>query len=172
MRTYGNGKAVAIADDVMCVQGIWRANTAFALLQFDSEALANRWRQSDPQFRHNDWLDDHDIWVLPLNQELNDDVYFQLDLFGVCNKEKLEEDFIPKWLDGISKNGGHPGVSCTGSVKVWRGVHDADYVVLSQWPSEENFKQWYESEEAKQLREFQEHSSGCCTLLARMKMYT
>ncbi|KAF7234004.1 hypothetical protein EG68_11601 [Paragonimus skrjabini miyazakii] len=171
MRTYGNGKAVGYAEDILCLDGNWRQNMSIGLLQFDSEVLANRWRQSDPQFRQHDWLDDHDIWVLPLTEDIQPWYCFEVDLFKVADKEQFEHDFLSKWGEGIRNAGGFPGVSSTGEVHVWRGMHEADYVFISQWPNELVAQKWHQSEEANQLKVTRPQVTNGCMMLARMKLF-
>ncbi|KAF5398292.1 hypothetical protein PHET_08108 [Paragonimus heterotremus] len=172
MRTYGNGKAIGYAEDILCLDGNWRQNMSIGLLQFDSEVLANRWRQSDPQFRQHDWLDDHDIWVLPLTGDIQPWYCFEVDLFKVADKEQFEHDFLSKWEEGIRNAGGFPGVSSTGEVHVWRGMHEADYVYISQWPNELVAQKWHQSEEANQLKATRPQITNGCMMLARMKLFT
>ncbi|TGZ62763.1 hypothetical protein CRM22_007256 [Opisthorchis felineus] len=171
MRTYGNGKPVGYAEDMLCVEGMWRPNMTMGLLQFDSEETALRWRQSDPQFRKSDWLDDHDLWVLPLHQELETCACFELDMFKVPDPNQFENEFLPKWEEAIRKAGGTPGVSSTGTVKIWRGMHDVDYVFLSQWPTELAASEWHRSDEAMQLKNRQPPVANGCMMIARMRMF-
>ncbi|CAH8466856.1 unnamed protein product [Schistosoma bovis] len=70
MKSYGNGQSVGFADEVVCLDGDWKRNTTIGFLHFDSAVAAQRWLISDPIFRQHDWLDDAEIWIVPLCTEI------------------------------------------------------------------------------------------------------
>ncbi|CAH8452674.1 unnamed protein product [Schistosoma turkestanicum] len=169
MRSYGNGRSVGFADELVCLEGDWKRNITFGFLHFDSAVAAHRWLISDPTFRQHDWLDDAELWIVPLCTEINEWKYFQLSLFNLINQDKFKKQYLPKFEESVTKSGGVPFVSSTPYIEVLRGLKDIDYLIITEWPDEDSALTWNKSREAEELRNMKNTFSKSSTILTTIR---
>ncbi|CAH8466820.1 unnamed protein product [Schistosoma bovis] len=169
MKSYGNGQSVGFADEVVCLDGDWKRNTTIGFLHFDSAVAAQRWLISDPIFRQHDWLDDAEIWIVPLCTEIRPWNYLQLSLFSSINEDNFRNQYLPKFGESVSKFGGVPFISSTSYIEVPRGLNEIDYLIITGWPDDDSSLKWNQSHEAEELRNMQESFSKSSTILAMIR---
>ncbi|VDK82074.1 unnamed protein product [Dibothriocephalus latus] len=118
-------------------------NRSFGFLHFDSDKSAEQWCQCAPDFKQHDWLDDVDVFSLPLNLPINDDAIVELHLLNVKNKELFESEFLRPYGEAVKEAGGVPFVIATSHVVRIRGINRCNFFVLTQWPSFDAAKDWH-----------------------------
>nr|CAH8830899.1 unnamed protein product [Trichobilharzia regenti] len=146
MRSYGNGQPVGFAEEVICLAGDWKRNKTIGVLQFDSIEAAQRWFNSDPIFRQHDWLDDAEIWIVPLVSEIKPWKYLQLSLLKITNEDEFKHQYLPNYGELVTSFGGVPFVCSTSDVEVRRGIKEIDYLIMTEWPDEESALKWSRSQ--------------------------
>ncbi|CAH8464505.1 unnamed protein product [Schistosoma rodhaini] len=154
---------------VVCLDGDWKRNTTVGFLHFDSAMAAQRWLISDPIVRQHDWLDDAEIWIVPLCTEIRLWNYLQLSLFNSINEDNFKNQYLPKFEESVSKFGGVPFISSTPYIEVPRGLKEIDYLIITEWPDEDSSLKWNRSHEAEELRNMQDSFSKSSTILAMIK---
>ncbi|CAL8102003.1 unnamed protein product [Calicophoron daubneyi] len=173
INNYGNGKPLGYAEEMLILDGFWRQNLVMGLIQFDSDAAASKWIQSDPQFRQMDWLDDHDVWLVPMKTDFSGSpsTYqcIEFGLFKTSDPAAFEDQYLEKWKEAVTQAHAIPCICSTSKVKIWRGLHDVDYITITQWPNECIADTWYKSEEAAQIKALRSSIASGSILAARMK---
>ncbi|KAK4472380.1 hypothetical protein MN116_003639 [Schistosoma mekongi] len=169
MKSYGHGHSAGFADEVVYLDGDWKRNMTVGFLHFDSAVAAQRWINSDPIFRQHDWLDDVEIWIVPLCMEMKQWKYLQLSLFNLVNEKNFKDRYLPKFEESVSNFGGVPFISSTSYIEVLRGLKGTDYFIISEWPDEDTFLNWNQSHEAEELRNIQDTFSKSSTILAMIR---
>ncbi|VDQ04385.1 unnamed protein product [Trichobilharzia regenti] len=149
MRSYGNGQPVGFAEEVICLAGDWKRNKTIGVLQFDSIEAAQRWFNSDPIFRQHDWLDDAEIWIVPLVSEIKPWKYLQLSLLKITNEDEFKHQYLPNYGELVTSFGGVPFVCSTSDVEVRRRIKEIDYLIMTEWPDEESALKWSRSRTLK-----------------------
>ncbi|VDM01940.1 unnamed protein product [Schistocephalus solidus] len=112
-------------------------------MHFDSVKSAEQWCQCAPGFKQHDWLDDVDIFVLPINLPINDNAIVEIHLLNLRDSQLFESEFLKPYGKAIEEAGGVPFVIASSHVIRIRGIYNCNFFILTQWPSFEVAKNWH-----------------------------
>lgn len=163
MRQY-TGSLLGHCETVECVEGCWPKNYGLGVLIFDQARECAKWTTSDPVFRAQDFLEQVEMYCVPLNASIPAD-YHVLSIMDL-DTAGPNQDAMASHVDCVRAAGGLPCVAATGKVHKVRGLRSPGFYIIDAWRSADQFHAWYSSEAGVAEREHRQQATSGDVILA------
>ncbi|KAF7257580.1 hypothetical protein EG68_05248 [Paragonimus skrjabini miyazakii] len=153
IRNY-KGMNIGYTEQIQHFEGDWDDRVCVGILKFANTRLTKLWLESDHPFRQQDFLDQVEILIVPLQK--NDMSQKGYPIIEITNlhlsfKDLYETKYLPELECLVQKFGGVPLIVCQNEPWKWRAVDNPGSISINQWPDWQSYERYCAREETKKL---------------------
>jgi len=118
--------------------GNWPVGQSIGVLLFANGSDAKRWTYSDPTFRNQDFLDQIEMYAIPLGKQFpSGQKVIQMISLRDVNEDLFLEDYLASVTTLTEQQHGHIALAATGQCEKVKGLRSPGYVIINAFPSAE-----------------------------------
>uniref|UniRef100_A0A1I8GXZ2 DUF1330 domain-containing protein n=1 Tax=Macrostomum lignano TaxID=282301 RepID=A0A1I8GXZ2_9PLAT len=169
MKQY-TGSLLGHCETIECIEGFWPKNQGLGVLLFECSKECQKWLYSDPVFRASDFLEQVEMYCVPLSVPLPQG-YAVLSIMNldVQFKEIFNGEYLKRHEDGVRSCQGIPCVASTDKVQKVKGMRNPKYFIVDAWKCRQDFDAWYKAESETDSCALRQQTASGEFILAELK---